>query len=203
MKKGKTAASRSKNTQRIVDAACELFGEKEYQEITVRDICERAGVSGSSFYSVFAGKDEIVTYVIQGMRDDSKSVIDLLITSSSDLEKIWKLFDRILGFALRYGPDFLKTLLFISSARDDVTRQFYQYSDWFESLVRNCQKSGIIRNLEDPKALVQAASHAAFGVGYEWSKSHGEFDLREACFRCHESIYNVAPEYRGVWKTIQ
>lgn len=198
----KTNASKSKNTQRIVEAACMLFGEKEYQEITVRDICERAGVSSSSFYSVFANKDDIVSFIIQGLKADSEAVIQMLISSSSDLEKIWRLFDSILQFALRYGPDFLTALMFASTVQADIMRQFYQYSDWFETLVRSCQEKGIIRNLEDPKRLVRAASNAAFGVGYEWGKSHGEFDLREACFLCHESIYNVAPEHRGIWKAI-
>ena len=203
MEKKKTAAARSKNTQAIVDAACALFGEKRYTDITVRDICARAGVSGSSFYSVFSGKDDIVTYVIRELKEDSATIIELMIRSQSDLEKIWRLFDCFIRFALHYGPDFFRTLMFVSAEKNgEIMPQFYQYSEWFEILVKSCQENGIIRNTEDPKALVQAASNAAFGIVYEWCGRHGDFDIREACFRCHESIYNVVEEYRGIWKDL-
>ncbi len=198
----KTVASRSRNTQVIVDAACALFKEKSYEVVSVRDICARAGVSSSSFYSVFSNKDEIVAYTIRNLKDDTGPVVKLLLGSSSDLEKIWRLYDRILKYALQYGPEFVKSLMLVSSGGDDVTKQFYLYSDWFAVLVRNCQEAGVILNREDPGKLVKAASTAAFGVAYEWIKSHGILDLREESFRCHESIYNVAPEYRGIWKNM-
>lgn len=203
MDKKKTAAARSKNTQAIVDAACALFGEKNYLDITVRDICSRAGVSASSFYSVFSGKDDIVTYVIRELKEDSTVIIEMMIRSRSDLEKIWRLFDRFIRFALHYGPDFFRTMMFISAEKNgEIMQQFYQYSAWFEILVGNCQENGIILNTENPKALVQAASNAAFGLLYEWCGRHGDFDIREACFHCHESIYNVSEDYRGIWKTL-
>ncbi|MBQ9732718.1 MAG: helix-turn-helix transcriptional regulator, partial [Clostridia bacterium] len=58
MKKEKTAVSNSKNSDAIVKATKELIKEKGYHDVSVNEICQRANVSRSSFYSVFSGKDE-------------------------------------------------------------------------------------------------------------------------------------------------
>lgn len=54
--------NRSDATRRaILDAAAKLIQEQEFDKMTVRDICARAGVTTGAFYHHFASKDELLS----------------------------------------------------------------------------------------------------------------------------------------------
>jgi AcrR family transcriptional regulator len=50
----------------IWEAATDLFGEKGYDETTVEDIAEKAGVSRRSFFRYFASKSELMAFGVMG-----------------------------------------------------------------------------------------------------------------------------------------
>lgn len=47
---------------KIFDAAMELIHKNGYGDVTVRTICERAGVSIGMFYRNFNSRDDVITY---------------------------------------------------------------------------------------------------------------------------------------------
>lgn len=201
MKKEKTAVSNSKNSDAIVKATKELIKEKGYHDVSVNEICQRANVSRSSFYSVFSGKDEVVVHMVRSLKEDTPVVLNRILAADNDLERIWSLFDTYLNVALEFGPDVMGSLLAIDMQESiGFIQQFYLYNDWFCTLVKNCQQKGIIQNQDNCSDIVDAAVYAAFGIAYEWCRAHGNFDLREKAFTSHEAIYNVHPDYRGLWK---
>ena len=203
MNRSKTAVQHSKNTQAIVTATRELIKEMGYSQVGVRDICQRANVSRSSFYSVFGSKDDVIVYMIRALKDDAETVLNRFILAQNDLERIWHLYHTYLNVALEFGPDVMASLLFVDVQNSTgFLDQFYLYNDWFCTLVKNCQQKGIIRNQNDHRMLVHAAVYSAFGILLEWCRSKGGFDLREQAFTAHEAIYNVHPDYRGAWKNI-
>lgn len=201
MAKEKTAAVNSKHNERIVAATRELIKEKGYADVSVRDICQRAEVSRSSFYSVFSGKDAVVVQMIRSLKEDASNVLNRIIAAENDLERIWCLFDNYLDVALEFGPDVMGSLLLVDMQEGiGFMEQFYLYNDWFCTLVKSCQQKGIIQNQNNHKGLVDAAVNSAFGIVFEWCRKRGAFDLREYAFADHEAIYNVHPEYRGLWR---
>ena len=46
--------------ERLIEAAFDLFGERGYDETTVDDIAERAGVSRMTFFRAFRAKEEVI-----------------------------------------------------------------------------------------------------------------------------------------------
>ena len=50
---------REKRKQLIVDAAMELFSEKEFHNIGMRDIAKRAGISAAAIYRYFPSRDDV------------------------------------------------------------------------------------------------------------------------------------------------
>lgn len=54
-----------RSLERILSAVEELLVEKEFSEITVGEIADKAGVSTGLLYSRFDGKDEILPYLIK------------------------------------------------------------------------------------------------------------------------------------------
>ncbi len=66
MGKGRTAGNmkKSENTRaRIIDAARKLFAEKGYQQTTVIEIAQEAGLSEAAMYEYFKGKEELLLTV--------------------------------------------------------------------------------------------------------------------------------------------
>nr|NLD40719.1 helix-turn-helix transcriptional regulator [Actinomycetales bacterium] len=69
-------AVRSQETrQRIYRSALELFREHGYDQVTIREICEAAGVAVGTFYHFFGSKDGTLLY---GLAAEDESVDTLL-----------------------------------------------------------------------------------------------------------------------------
>ena len=100
----------SKNTDAIVSAALSLFRERGYVNVSVSDICRAANVPRSSFYSIFSGKDEIITYLMRNLKEDYQAVFSEFLNAKNDLDRIWMLYDRYLSLAVDFGPELTATL---------------------------------------------------------------------------------------------
>ena len=187
----------SKNTEAIVNSALELFKRNGYVNVSVSDICRAASVPRSSFYSIFAGKEEIVTYLLRNLKDDYQSVFSEFLNAKNDLDRIWLLYDRYLTLAMEFGPDLTGTLFSLELQKPVGVFEFFDaFNEWFVKLIRNCQEAGLIRNKNRPEDIVVLGVRIAVGAAYEWCLTGGGFDLREVALAEHEILYDVPPEYR-------
>ena len=191
----------SKNTEKIVAAAMKLFRSEDYDSIMVKDICRESGVSRSSFYSVFSGKDEVLMYILQGYRDEFEDTMLRLLHAEDALEKLWILFLKYISIAEDFGPEFMAALfeLPLTGGFDllkAVNGYVERYQSWFIRFVRDCQKDGVIRNPGRAEELVPMGVRLTFFAVYEWCAAKGTYPLREAAFREIETFYDVAEAYR-------
>lgn len=190
----------SKNTEAIVSAALTLFKSQGYVNVSVSDICRAAGVPRSSFYSIFAGKEEIITHLLRELKDDQQAVFAEFINAENDLDRIWALYDRYLRLAVDFGPELTGTLLSLELQKPvGLFALFNSFNEWFEKLIVNCQRQGLIRNKNRPADIVALGIRIAVGAAYEWCLTGGSFDLRRVAISEHESLYDVPPEFRWNW----
>jgi AcrR family transcriptional regulator len=70
---------------RLQEAAVALFIERGYDEVTVADIAERAGLTGRTFFNHFADKREVVFASTDALQ---ASVLDALAEADSDLDPL-------------------------------------------------------------------------------------------------------------------
>lgn len=186
----------SKNTEAIVATAVGLFKRDGYVNVTVSDICREAQVPRSSFYSIFAGKDEIITFMLRSIKDDLRGAFSLFMEAANDLDRIWMLYDRYLSLAIEFGPELTATLFSLELQHPIGVFDFIDsFNDWFMKLIVNCQNSGLIRNNNRPEDLVSLATRIAVAVAFEWCRTGGSFDLREVSYREQEIFYDVPKEY--------
>ena len=68
-----------KTQERLQNALLELLGTKELKEITVKEICDKAGISRNAFYQHYGYKedlyDQMVARATEGIRDSLMPII--------------------------------------------------------------------------------------------------------------------------------
>ena len=103
-------ANNSNSKESIMHAAMELFREKGYSSVTVRDICASSGVPSSSFYTVFSGKDDILVHVLKGQKDNFEDTMLELLAANSSLEKLWALYKKYLDLGEALGAELVAAM---------------------------------------------------------------------------------------------
>ena len=53
-----------KTYEHILQTAEQLLSTSSYEELSIREICERAGVSKGGFYHHFSSKDQLIAILI-------------------------------------------------------------------------------------------------------------------------------------------
>ena len=71
MEEKRSADLRIQRTKKLLlDTMTDLLSEKPFDEVRVKDICERAGIHRSTFYDHFEDKYHLLTFGIQGLVDN-------------------------------------------------------------------------------------------------------------------------------------
>ena len=99
----------------LLKAVVQLSKEQDYDSVTVRQICQRAGVSNGAFYHHYSGKDQLV---LQAFLDFDRAVTPDLVRqceSLSPLDSLYFMFRQYLEYIQkavgRAMPSYYRVLL--------------------------------------------------------------------------------------------
>lgn len=183
--------------ENIAKCAIELFKSEVYDSVSVNEICEKANVSRSVFYTMFKGKRGILDYVVSKPQKNDDEGFRRFADAENDFERIWQLFERFIFIALDFGPK-LTSRLFIMQfeSPQGIRDAVHALDDLFATLAKNCAKNGIIEMEEPPELLSRIATDLIIHELYVWCSQNGNFSLRERARQYAEIAYHVKPQYR-------
>lgn len=183
--------------ENIAKCAIELFKSEGYDSVSVNEICEKANVSRSVFYTMFKGKRGILDYVVSKPQQNDDEGFRRFADAENDFERIWQLFERFISIALDFGPK-LTSRLFIMQfeSPQGIRDAVHALDDLFATLAKNCAKNGIIEMEEPPELLSRIATDLIIHELYVWCSQNGNFSLRERARQYAEIAYHVKPQYR-------
>ena len=183
--------------ENIAKCAIELFKTEGYDSVSVNEICKRAHVSRTVFYTMFKGKRGILDYVVSKPQQNDDESFRRFADAENDFERIWQLFERFIAIALDFGPK-LTSRLFIMQfeSPQGIRDAVHALDDLFATLAKNCAKSGIIDTEESPELLSHIATDLILHELYVWCSQNGNFSLRERARQYAEVAYHVKPQYR-------
>ena len=183
--------------ENIAKCAIELFKSEGYDSVSVNEICEKANVSRSVFYTMFKGKRGILDYVVSKPQQNDDEGFRRFADAENDFERIWQLFERFIFIALDFGPK-LTSRLFIMQfeSPQGIRDAVHALDDLFATLAKNCAKNGIIETEEPPELLSRIATDLIIHELYVWCSQNGNFSLRERARQYAEIAYHVKPQYR-------
>ena len=183
--------------ENIAKCAIELFKSEVCDSVSVNEICEKANVSRSVFYTMFKGKRGILDYVVSKPQKNDDEEFRRFADAENDFERIWQLFERFIFITLDFGPK-LTSRLFIMQfeSPQGIRDAVHALDDLFATLAKNCAKNGIIETEEPPELLSRIATDLIIHELYVWCSQNGNFSLRERARQYAEIAYHVKPQYR-------
>lgn len=166
--------------ENIAKCAIELFKSEVCDSVSVNEICEKANVSRSVFYTMFKGKRGILDYVVSKPQKNDDEGFRRFADAENDFERIWQLFERFIFIALDFGPK-LTSRLFIMQfeSPQGIRDAVHALDDLFATLAKNCAKNGIIETEEPPELLSRISTDLIIHELYVWCSQNGNFSLRE------------------------
>ena len=99
---------KSKETkERIFRAARHILQKKGYEELSIKNICEEAGVSNVSFYHHFKTKDDLLSYYIEDQPSINPDLLDLPRDSREAKETIIYVYLNYVHYCQELGVEFM------------------------------------------------------------------------------------------------
>lgn len=99
---------KSKETkERIFRAAKRILQKKGYEELSIKNICEEAGVSNGSFYHHFKTKDDLLSYYIEDQPSINPDLLDLPANADEAKVAIIHVYLNYARYCRELGVEFI------------------------------------------------------------------------------------------------
>ena len=99
---------KSKETKdKIFRAAKKILQEKGYDHLSIKNICEEAGVSNGSFYHHFKTKDDLLSYYIEEQPSINPGLLDLPVSATAAKKAIIEVYLNYVHYCQELGVTFM------------------------------------------------------------------------------------------------
>ena len=165
----------------IRKCAIELFQKNGFENVTVVQICEAAGVTKRTFYYHYRSKDELLYGLTNYMGVLAEELLSSMAEQQTNIGMLWTLMSVYSINSSKLGPSLIRQI-YIHSIRGE-TRENFPYSTYlFNTVIRtikNAQLAGEIKNPSKAEDLAFTLYHAFRSVTVTWAAANGESDLNE------------------------
>ncbi|RBP59715.1 TetR family transcriptional regulator [Alkalibaculum bacchi] len=177
----------------IIETAIELYKERGYENVSVKDICNRCNLTRGAFYYHFKSKDEILDNYFLSSDNLAINEILPLISAKKYIEQFYYFFDMYLERTFIAGHDIFGQIIKrnidksgkIFSPKDINMRKVYS------SLIEKAQNAGEILNRTPPDLLVDTIVYIADGIALVWCSQNGDFDYVEENKKILDELFKI------------
>lgn len=162
----------------LVDAARELFYNHGIRRITIKEICEKAGVSKVTFYRYYNDKNDLVKTIRDELIYNGQSKFDEISEREISYgEKVDLMTDWRREFLSGMSPDFIEDIFLMEDFNEIVKERFF-------NMILSAQKKGEIRSELSPELIWQVSEkiHEMVSDG-SWRRSVDDYSEYQAQIR--------------------
>lgn len=186
----------SERQQEIITAAIHIIAEQGFQDLSLRNLAERVGVSEPALYRHFENKDDLllklVTFIVQNYTEVMRQI---KAPQQPALEELEQMLWRAVQFFAELKP--FSTTLYAAAAfyhKPELIEQIQSVvqvsSDRIDALLQHGQQEGNVRR-DLPSKQMAAIVMGAFRLLVErWNWAQRHFDL-EAEWAQHWDVLKV------------
>lgn len=166
---------------RIFRAAKKIMQTDGYEALSIKNICEEAGVSNGSFYHHFKTKDDLLSYYIEEQPGIAPELLRLPSDTSEAVETIIQVYLNYAKYCRELGVDFIasyytpKNQALHPSHRPERSYPIVTVERYLEQAVGAgifSLKFGLAEITTDIRSLI-------IGNVFEWCLTGGAADLEE------------------------
>jgi AcrR family transcriptional regulator len=189
---GRPAKGSEQNSkEKIINEAVSIIRRKGADAVTVRDVCESAGLSIGTFYHYFRDKDDLMMHFLRETSFDSYE----FLTPLSDIAgRITELYMHLIGKYMDLGLDFMKS--FYSTSNQSLSAYMGEVNGAFasgtvmarsEAEMRNALSAGFIKADTDIHTVCMDICTIVKGCVFEWCLNDGRPDIESILHRILEN----------------
>lgn len=161
--------------ENIYNAAMSLVEKEGFKNITVRKICEKAGVSIGSFYNYFNSKEDILNEIFKKADDFFLNVVANNLDGENAKEKIVKFFIYYAEYCKRDKLDQLKQIY--NTSNPMFIKKGRPMQEVLKKVVEEGIEKGELITDMTPDEVVKFFFIALRGVIFDWCLHDGSYDL--------------------------
>ncbi len=175
---------------RLEQAAFELYGERGYENTTVEEIAERAGLTKRTFFRYFADKREVLFSGAQWLEELFVGGVAAAPASATPLEAVGAAFDAVAPMFEERREFAGRRQQIIASNPELQERELIKLASLSRAVADALRRRGV----GDPTAILTAeAGITVFRVGFErWVDEANRQPLRELMDEALEELRAVA-----------
>ena len=173
---------KSKETKaRIFKAAKDILRKKGYEELSIKNICEEAGVSNGSFYHHFKTKDDLLSYYIEEQPGINPDLSELPADAKDAKETIIYVYINYVRYCKELGVEFMSNYYTPKNqSLNPLIRTERPYPIvTVQNYIRKCIDAGIIAPKLSLDALSTDIRMIVIGIVFEWCLKQGKADFEE------------------------
>lgn len=169
--------------QKLIDTTVYLVKKYGADSITVRNVCEEAGLSIGTFYHYFQNKDDLLMYFVREASFDSF----VLETPLSDVAgRVCELYMHLIDRYLNLGEEFMKS--FYTTGNKALSAYMGIEDGHFapETVMARCerelleaQEQGYLKKEADAHTLSMDICTIVKGCVFEWALDDGKMDVEK------------------------
>lgn len=171
---------KSKETkERIFRAAKSILQKKGYEELSIKNICEEAGVSNGSFYHHFKTKDDLLSYYIEDQPNINPDLLDLPRNADEAKIAIIHVYLNYVEYCRELGVEFMAGYYDTKNqALNPVIRTERPYPIvTVRTYVERAVGEGVIRLNVKLEEFTTDIRMIVIGNVFEWCLRDGEADF--------------------------
>ena len=171
---------KSKETkERIFKAAKEILQRNGYENLSIKNICEEAGVSNGSFYHHFKTKDDLLSYYIVAQPASNTALLDIPQNKEEAINAIVDVYLNYAAYCKELGPDFVAGYYTPRNQAlnpDIRTERPYPIVTVQQYLEKAVSANAIELKLTIPE-IVDDIRMLVIGNAFEWGMRNGVVDM--------------------------
>lgn len=164
---------------RIFRAAKTILQQKGYEELSIKNICEEAGVSNGSFYHHFKTKDDLLSYYIEEQPRINPDYLDLPSSAEEAKNAIILVYLNYVHYCQELGVSFMSNYYTPKNqSLNPLIRTERPYPIvTVHNYLQKAMTAGVIRFDPDLEEVTTDIRMIVIGNVFEWCLKHGKTDF--------------------------
>lgn len=180
---------------RIIQAAVQLFKERGFHQVSVRNIIKQASVSNGCFYHYFATKDELLfainDFIMDYVLENAERVLN---NSQTPVEKLYGILSTFIKTFYVYNEEVVVMYQENHYLAPEYYRKMRQKRDQYSRIVMNVLEEGVEKKEFRPLKPLSIVAFMILGMvnwTYTWYDPDGELSIEEIAARYIDFIFNA------------